>query len=150
MNCNEYQELVSALIDNELQESESATAFHHLGECGRCRSFMRTLLQSRSALAANTEAAVPATLDDKVLSIPLHTPTARRLKFSELWKEKFAVPVPALAAAFLLLIASFAASMLFLSEQQAQKGETQKVVYVIGMQPIEVQAMDNQPLHTIQ
>ncbi|MBX2991659.1 MAG: zf-HC2 domain-containing protein [Bacteroidetes bacterium] len=150
MNCNEYQELVSALMDNELQEPESATTFHHLGECKRCRNYMRTLLQLRSALTASKEVAVPATLDEKVLSMPLHTATSHRSRFSEFWKEKFAVPAPALAAAFLLLIASLATSMLFLSERQTKKGEPQKVVYVIGLQPVEVQGTHNQTHHDIQ
>ena len=140
MNCNEYQELVSALMDNELQEPESAKLFGHLAKCESCRGYLRTFLHLQSTFTAGKEVVVPGRLDERVLSIPLDaTATPRRFRFSEFWKEKFAVPVPAVAAAFLLLLASLATSMLFLSEHQTQKEEPRKVVYVIGMQPIEVQ-----------
>lgn len=110
---------------------------------------MRTLLHLRSALATSKELTVPGTMDGKVLSIPLHSSAARRLRFLELWREKFVVPVPALAAAGLLFLVLLATSRLFHPDNEAHSGE-QKVVYVIGMQPIEVMETHNQTHHDIQ
>ena len=38
MNCEEAQELITALIDDELSERESASIKSHLEQCVRCQA----------------------------------------------------------------------------------------------------------------
>ena len=50
MTCNEYQEWISAYVDNELDEERAAPLFAHLGACAECRGFFRGSLELRSLL----------------------------------------------------------------------------------------------------
>ena len=50
MTCNEYQEWISAYVDNELDEERAAPLFAHLGACTECRGFFRDALQLRSVI----------------------------------------------------------------------------------------------------
>lgn len=50
MTCNEYQEWISAYVDNELDEEKAAVLFAHLGSCAECRGFFRESLELRSLL----------------------------------------------------------------------------------------------------
>ncbi|MDD8018593.1 MAG: zf-HC2 domain-containing protein [Bacteroidota bacterium] len=89
--CDEYQEMVSAYIDNELADNETSKLFYHLGECAECRSLMKSMMQLRTALR-EAEFGVPK--------------QAERKSF---WKKSFSIsyPIAALIACMMLVSSLF-------------------------------------------
>ena len=88
--CEEYQELVSAYSDDELNDAEISELFFHLGECADCRAFMKSVLQLRSTLQ---EATVPVSITTKAMP-------------SSLWKRKLSVSYSVAAAILLMMLLS--------------------------------------------
>lgn len=86
--CEEYQEKISAYIDNELADAETAKLFYHLGECTECRDMLKSMLQLRTALH---EVEFPAEVQPDHKSI---------------WKRTFVISYPVAAALALLMLMS--------------------------------------------
>ena len=66
MNCEQYQEQISQLIDGELLPAAETELFVHLGVCEHCRTFLKNTLSLRNTLAFNRQIDVPASLDQHV------------------------------------------------------------------------------------
>ena len=68
MNCEEAQELITALIDDELSERESASIKSHLEQCVRCQAMhqQERALKAEVRMAAASVTA-PADLRKKIL-----------------------------------------------------------------------------------
>ncbi|MBI5473240.1 MAG: zf-HC2 domain-containing protein [Ignavibacteriae bacterium] len=145
MNCREYQEATSLLIDGAATDDRMRDAFLHLHECEECRSFFRTALEIRSTLGAARDDIVPARLDERVLAIPLKTSARKsvpRFSFSSQWRERIAVPKLAVAFAAVVVVLASAITIWF-SLRLTQNLPAQKIVYVVGLEPVEVQGTYN-------
>jgi anti-sigma factor (TIGR02949 family) len=68
MKCEEAQELITGLVDNELSTQESALITAHFGECAECpRSFSREYALKRLLRNAATTIHAPTELRGKIL-----------------------------------------------------------------------------------
>ena len=152
MTCEGYQEQVSQLIDNELEEQESPAMFAHLSTCAECRGFLHTSLRLRSGLQEHGPLLAPTHVDEKVLGT---APSKRRLVPdrlaipSVLWKRRVSLPVPVAAAVIvLLMLGSIALSSLWFRGPEPQfQAQT---VYVTTLPTVEVQGYYSQPQTTLQ
>jgi len=86
--CEEFQELVSAYVDGELGDGETAEMFFHLGSCRECRTFMTSVMQLQSFLHVNEPPAA-------------HTAPASK---PPIWKRTFGISFPAAAAVVLTIL----------------------------------------------
>lgn len=69
--CKEAQELITALIDNELFDSERSSIESHLVACVRCQFVHRQEQALKRAIRmAGTSVSAPSELREKILSIP--------------------------------------------------------------------------------
>jgi len=50
MNCRDYQQMISRLVDLELNAAASAELFEHLGKCAQCREFLDTMMKLTAEL----------------------------------------------------------------------------------------------------
>jgi predicted anti-sigma-YlaC factor YlaD len=50
MNCRDYQQMISKLVDLELKAAASAELFEHLGKCAECRGFLDTMMKLTAEL----------------------------------------------------------------------------------------------------
>jgi predicted anti-sigma-YlaC factor YlaD len=50
MNCADYQQMISRLVDLELKAAASAELFEHLGKCAECREFLDTMMKLTAEL----------------------------------------------------------------------------------------------------
>lgn len=67
MNCEQYTDLISARLDGELSDKETARLDAHLAECPRCRELLRELEEMMAALAQEETVQAPETLSRGVL-----------------------------------------------------------------------------------
>jgi len=117
MTCDDVQAAISAYADGEIHHDEEGAMFAHVAGCAQCRTFLRNVLDMRSAFAAAEPVDVPATLDRDVLAIrPGAAPPAahRRRWLAGLWERRLSVPLPsaALVAIALVSITIFSLSLL--------------------------------------
>lgn len=68
MNCNEVNEHVSALIDDELCGELEGKVNAHLNECSNCRTFHQLEQSAKKRVEAVTITAAPAGLRDGILA----------------------------------------------------------------------------------
>jgi anti-sigma factor (TIGR02949 family) len=104
MTCDQAQELITALVDNELSASERAAIEGHLKECSNCRSVytMEAVLKERVRSAAAGLAA-PAELREKILNDRrVFPPRVVAEQKPRPWAGVFTRP--ALTLAFLVLV----------------------------------------------
>jgi anti-sigma factor RsiW len=141
MTCIEVQQQISAFVDGQLREEESAPVFGHIGQCAECRGFLLASVRMQAMIAKIPPPAVPTHLDARVLNIPLAAnraarPRGTRVPRTSLWRQRLHVPVPALAAGLAMVILTAALSLwLWFGPLREPKLE---VVYVFGMPQIEV------------
>jgi len=109
MTCDQAQELITALVDNELSVPERALIEGHLKECANCRSVytMEAVLKKKVRSAAAGLAA-PAELREKILSDRrVFPPSVVTEQEPRPWAGVFTRPVFALAFLVLLLLPLF-------------------------------------------
>ena len=84
MKCEEAQELITGLVDNELSTQESALITAHFGECAACpRSFSREYALKRLLRNAATTIHAPTELRAKIASAQRRSP--HRVWLSRSW-----------------------------------------------------------------
>lgn len=117
--CDEYQEKISAYIDNELANAETAKLFYHLGECEECRNMLTSMLQLRSAL------------------FEIDQSKEKRNENVSLWKRRVSIsyPIAALFAFFVIVSAITFVQQVFLLEEFEQ--------------PVRVEYISSTPLPTV-
>lgn len=117
--CDEYQEMISAYIDNELADADTSKLFFHLGECAECREMMKSMLQLRSALH-ETE------LIER-----------KKSEYVSIWKKKFAVSYPVAAVIALMMLISSLLYVQKLSQPPTIVEKTQtEYVYMTSFPPV--------------
>ncbi|MCE3241581.1 MAG: hypothetical protein K0Q83_2088 [Deltaproteobacteria bacterium] len=79
MNCAQAQELITALVDNELDQGERSALEAHLNECSGCRlAFEEELDLKRKIRQAGERMHAPALLRNRILSDRRIFPEKRR------------------------------------------------------------------------
>ena len=97
MDCR-LAEKVSALIDGELEREEIASLKQHMETCNVCKEAEQVFLKMRHEIKADQISSWPLAGEGALRKIlgPLGTP---------LWKRSVRVPIPAMAALLISLVA---------------------------------------------
>ena len=106
MTCDQAQELITALADNELPASERASIDGHLEECGNCRAgYAREAALKQAVRSAGATLTAPKELREKILSDRrAFLPRAVTEQAPRLWTMVFTRPAFALALLVLVLL----------------------------------------------
>jgi anti-sigma factor RsiW len=78
MNCEQYQENISQLIDGELDSVAESNLFQHMSTCEACRVFFKNLLKLNHELTSARSIQVPASLNQRILTMNLSRATPMR------------------------------------------------------------------------
>jgi anti-sigma factor RsiW len=104
MNCQQAEELITALADNELSDSEHSEIAAHLGACGDCRlRYERELALKRQLRRAGDAIHAPAKLRERMLHDRRIFPGAGASERRSTWRTG-PFFTPALAAALFVLM----------------------------------------------
>lgn len=103
------RELLSAWVDGEVPSPWREKLERHVGECPACSSYTSSILSARRSVEAELAESVPAAAKDRVWSrLSAWAPSAPPAR-EPLWSRRFALPMPAIAAAAVAVVAlSFA------------------------------------------
>ena len=101
MSCEEYQKMISKLMDGEVLQAESAALFGHLSECAVCRDFYHELQKVGSSLDRSADA-VPEELIREFR--PPSFPNLMRPQ--TLWTRRVPLRLPVLALLVCVILAS--------------------------------------------
>jgi hypothetical protein len=141
MKCDEYQEQLSAMIDNELGDGEVEGLFLHMGGCAVCRAALRSQLELRSGLKEDIPLLAPNELDEKVLSTVSRAGAqldGRRVMGRAVWQRHVSMPWPLAAAiAGLFLIGGLAVTSVWSPFGKIPEPQV-RVVYVTALPTVEV------------
>jgi anti-sigma factor RsiW len=141
MKCDEYEEQVSALIDNELADQESEMLFVHLGECATCRATLRSTLELRANLKEDVPLLAPKELDEKVLKTVSRAKgqlDARRVMLTATLQRNVSMPWPLAAAiAGLFLVGGLAVTSVWSPFSKTPEPQV-RVVYVTALPTVEI------------
>jgi len=127
--CEEFQELVSAYVDGELGDGETAEMFFHLGSCRECRTFMTSVMQLQSFLHVNEPPAA-------------HTAPASK---PPIWKRTFGISFPAAAAVVLTILTGTLFIVHEANSPSSSDMTRTEYVYVTSLPEVDVVAS---PLHS--
>ncbi len=115
--CDEYQEMMSAYIDQELNDNETSQLFYHLSECLECREFMKSLLTLHSAFRDSD--------------------ASQSKKPTSLWERKLSLSFPAAAV---ITFAMLLSGILFFEKMNQPPKVVQKIqteyVYMTSFPPV--------------
>ena len=143
MNCDWYQEQISALIDRELADEQSADVFSHLGECAACRTFLQGTQRIQSHIAHAPLQTLSYSLDARIRTIPLRQGWREAVHSirtgASWWKQRLAIPVPAFGVLVLMLLASITMAITLL--RGPQQSEPTPAMYIMSLSPIEVRPL---------
>ena len=68
MNCEDYQELISAWIDDELSSFEEKSLIEHLDICPNCRSDWKYMANMQNPVNKITDPDIPSKLFEQIMS----------------------------------------------------------------------------------
>jgi anti-sigma factor RsiW len=139
MNCEEYQETLSAFLDGNSSEQEAANAFRHLAECENCRRFLKLAVELQHGLRAMPVPTIPVKIDRRIMRIPTRERARQRAwpeKFVSLFRHRFNVPVPAFAGGVCLFLSVLGFSIWLLTRQGVVR--EREIIYVVSTPPVEV------------
>jgi anti-sigma factor (TIGR02949 family) len=106
MNCDEAQELITALVDQELDQAERSALEAHLEECSGCRlAFEEELALKQKIRQAGERVHAPALLRSRILSDRRIFTEKSRTRWQDYIWPLSRLARPALAAGLLLAIA---------------------------------------------
>lgn len=121
MNCEQYQQQVSKLIDGMLEEVHQIGLFAHLSKCSECRRFYVSANRIRLSLTEATPFTMPSAVDDRVFAY-LRNKMGQRLAYRQpvprtIWQRTIPIPVPTVILFLLMLLF---AGMLFSANPEVQ------------------------------
>lgn len=127
MDCEQYQQQISELIDIQLSENESSKVYRHLSTCSGCRSFFRSCIRVKET--------VPSILYDDTVS--------ENRKYKTSWIYRYVrIPLPAAAVFIVLFFAGLIGTSLhFFQENEAAITERYQIIYISEFPEIEVRLM---------
>ena len=106
MNCNEAQELITALVDQELDQAERSSLEAHIKECSGCRLALEEELALKQKIRqAGERMHAPGLLRNRILSDQRIFPEKSRTRWQDYIWPMAHLARPALAAGLLLAIA---------------------------------------------
>jgi anti-sigma factor RsiW len=122
MNHEPYQQRISLYVDNALNDKDTAKLFAHLSRCADCREFMKLTGGVHAHIAEEELAAVPLSLDRRVLaSAAASDRSERRPWYAPMWFTRISIPLPAAASIlFLIVVGSLLFSPLLSQPPQRQ------------------------------
>jgi predicted anti-sigma-YlaC factor YlaD len=139
MNCDEYQETLSAFLDGNSREEDAAAAFGHMAGCEECRAFLRSAIDLQHGLRAMSLPEPSATIDRRIRQIPSREKARAEswaVRLAGLLRRRFTIPVPALAGGIGLLFIALGFSFWLLTRTETVP--EQKVIYVVSAPAVEV------------
>ena len=138
MNCDTYEEQLSAWMDNEINDEETKSLFGHLHGCQACREAFRSAQRLRLNLREEQPPMAPAELDEKVMSLiprPRIYAGDRKAIRIVAWRRRVSLPLPVAAVVALLLMIGSAAISLKLFESQKTQTQT---IYITTLPAVDV------------
>ena len=101
MSCDDYQRMISKLIDGEVPQSDSAGVFGHLSECAVCRDFYHELQKVTSSLDRLADSVPEGTIRE------FRAPNLQTLMRPQtFWGRQVPVRLPVLALLVCAILAS--------------------------------------------
>lgn len=132
MKCDEYQEQISQLIDDELRDEPFQPLMQHTSECEECRSFLRNNLRLRQALQETDD------LKERKSRVARMAVSAKPISFFQR-RVSFSAPI-----ATLIFVLTLAGSMVLSWLWFGTKGEPE-VIYKASYPIVEVRGYDVVP-----
>ena len=111
-NCEEFQKLISACLDEPLTTEQQNKLDEHVVQCADCRTFQESAINLRGLIRS---------LPFQSMAHPLRSPRPW-------WRRKMAIPFPAIAAGVLLLIVSW---LTHLSPTQFERVESDIEPFIV-------------------
>ncbi len=101
MSCDDYQILISKLIDGEVEAAASAGVFSHLAECTKCRNFYHDVQKVSSSIDRLADSVPESIVRD------FRAPNLQALmKPQTFWGRQIPVRLPVLALLVCAILAS--------------------------------------------
>jgi anti-sigma factor RsiW len=104
-NCEPFELLASAVIDDEATRAERAALYRHLATCERCDVFLSEVMAMQVAAARKGLNTLPAP-GDVTYADPLHRQVQNRRRnfIRNIWKKRLQVPVPVLGSIVIIAV----------------------------------------------
>lgn len=149
MTCSDYEEQISAYIDDELSDDRARELFTHLGNCFGCRKGMLSMLNLRSGLVSQASPLAPEELDARILGR-----TMGRIHIEDrqaapgfIIGRRLSVPTPAAIGVACLLVALGVALSTFMGPFTERVPEPRvQTVFLSTVPTVEVRAYTMQPV----
>jgi anti-sigma factor RsiW len=151
MNCAEYELLLHALIDGELDAVHARDVEVHVATCAGCAEKLKTLRAMREAMAgADLKFAAPATLRDRIeaaLPAPSAQIIAPRQFFQPSWRSFFGGLV--MGSALSAAIAATLVVGVFRSDQNQQVADQVVSAHIRSLQAGHLMDVETSDQHTV-
>jgi anti-sigma factor RsiW len=104
-NCEAFELLASAVIDDEATRAEREALYRHLATCERCDAFLTEALALQVAAARKGLNRLPAPGDATYADpLPRQVQNRRRSFIRHIWKKTLPVPVPVLGSIVIIAV----------------------------------------------
>ena len=117
MNCERYQEILSAFFDGERTDPSIKEAFGHLFGCHTCQTFWREIIEFRD-MAVNDPVPYPAEIDRSIYGLQ------RRKKHVPSYEFHFRLPRFAFGTLVALMLTLAFAAGYIISEKTTERAVT--------------------------
>jgi len=145
MECLEYQQELSSLIDGEADGEHAASLFAHLGRCEGCRAFFHSAIRLRDSFAAirGRELAGEGGMERAARHRQQwENGRPSRNRIVRLVRRRFTTSVVAgLLVCILFCALGVGLSSLLRPSPQVVERRVQETVYVLQLPPVEVNAV---------
>lgn len=132
MECTAWEEQISALADCELGDQEAGVLFSHLAGCRECRSFYGRVMRMKESMRDQADVVPHPTRMEPKLHV---TASTTRTRPGRRATYQISRSVAIAAASLIIILGGTTASLVL--EQTASEA---RVIYVIGLPTIEVEA----------
>ena len=101
MNCEQIRQLISALVDQELNERERVTLDEHLAECSECAQYSEQIRELKRLTTEWEASQMPPEIERSILERAKQKPPGW---LGRLGGDSYRIPRPVAWAAVLLLV----------------------------------------------
>ena len=101
MNCEQYRQLISALVDKELNSEERGSLDKHLADCSACKQYAEQVRELERLTSEWEASTMPPDVEQAVLA---RTKAKPRGWLARVWNDSYSIPRPLAWAAMLLLV----------------------------------------------
>ena len=142
MKCEEYEEQISELLDQELDDGRSRNLFAHLSGCEACRGFFDSVQKLRETLRDSALTSHQGVEEWRAHHHPARTEfpmVGDKLRVTRLFRKRYSISV---AATILLLFAAIGGTALvsssFRPAPRVVERRVQETVYVLQLPQVEI------------